>query len=147
MVVGTCFGVDHNTSNGLKEFREKMLAREMELEDYIPRDAALRQQIPVLILHHALILWSNWITGQWGKTSKVPFPNLAGLWTAMENLNPWEPTFPAGYTLSTKTAYGGSVIACLSHELAYLVRWPVVDTLAAPTSAATTATAAPTTKA
>ena len=31
--------------------------------------------------------------------SEIPFPNLAGLWTAMENKEPWEPIFPAGYTI------------------------------------------------
>ena len=62
-----------------------MPERETDLEDYIPRNAALRPQVPELILRHAQIRWSNWIAAQWGKTSKVPFPNLAGLWTAMEN--------------------------------------------------------------
>ena len=50
LIVGTCFGVDHNASDGLKEFGEKMLARETELEEYIPRDTSLRPQIPALIL-------------------------------------------------------------------------------------------------
>ena len=27
----------------------------------------------------------------------------------MENQEPWDPTFPAGYTLSPKAAYGDSV--------------------------------------
>ena len=80
-----CFSVDHNTSKGLKEFGEEMLARETDLEEYIPRNTSLRPQVPVLILRNAQIQWSNWIASQWGKTSKFPFPNLAGLWTAMEN--------------------------------------------------------------
>ena len=32
-IVRTCFGVDHNASEGLKEFGKEMLAREMELEE------------------------------------------------------------------------------------------------------------------
>ena len=38
------------------------------------------------------------------------FPDLAGLWTAMENQEPWEPTFPAGYTLAPDAAYRGNMI-------------------------------------
>ena len=104
LIVGICFGVDHNTSDGLKEFGEEMSAIETELEEYTPRDTSLRSQIPVLILRHAQIRWSNWITAQWVKTSEVHFPNLAGIWTAMENQESWGPTFPAGYTLSPETA-------------------------------------------
>ena len=50
LIVRTCFGVDHNASYGLKEFGEEMLARETELEEYIPRDSAILPQITVLIL-------------------------------------------------------------------------------------------------
>ena len=81
-----------------------MLARETEVEEYIPRDSALRLQIPALILQQAQIRWSNWLASQWGKTSEVPFPDLAGLWTAVENQEPWEPTFPAGYNLTPEAA-------------------------------------------
>ena len=49
LIVETCFGLDHNTPDFLKEFGEEMLAREMELEEYIPRDTALRPHIPALI--------------------------------------------------------------------------------------------------
>ena len=35
---------------------------------------------------------------------EVPFLNLAGLWTAIDNQEPWEPTFPAGYTFLPDTA-------------------------------------------
>ena len=59
LIVGTCFGVDHNTSNGLKEFGGKISARETELEEYIPRDMALCRQIPALILQHVQIRWLN----------------------------------------------------------------------------------------
>ena len=48
-IVRTCFGVAHNASDGLKEFGEEMSARETELEEYIPRDKALRPHIPALI--------------------------------------------------------------------------------------------------
>ena len=124
-----------------------MPERETDLEDYIPRNAALRPQVPELILRHAQIRWSNWIAAQWGKTSKVPFPNLAGIWTSMENQEPWESTFPAGYTLSPETVYGGSGSACPAHGPAYPARWHVVDTSAAPTSVATAAAAASTERA
>ena len=147
LIVGTCFGVYHNTSDGLKEFGEEMSAIETELEEYIPRDTSLRSQIPVLILRHAQIRWSNWIADQWGKTSEVSFPNLAGLWTTMENQEPWYPTLPAGYTLSPDTTYGGSVSTHPTHGPAYPARCPTLDTSAAPTSAATASTVAPTAKA
>ena len=78
LIFGTCFSVDHNTYDSLKEFGEEMLVRETDLEEYIPRDASLRPQIPALILRHAQIRWSNWISAQWGNTSEVPFPNLSG---------------------------------------------------------------------
>ena len=85
-----------------------MLAKEMELEEYIPQDSALRPQIPALILQHVRIRWSNWLAAQWGKTSEVPFPALVGLWTAMENQEPWKATFPTGFTFSPKAAYDPS---------------------------------------
>ena len=77
-----------------------MSARETELEEYIPCNTSLRPQILALILRHAQIRWSKWLATQWGKTSEVPFPDLAGIWNAMENQEPWEPIFPVGYTLS-----------------------------------------------
>ena len=36
LIFGTCFGVDHNTSEDLREFGEEMSARETELEEYSP---------------------------------------------------------------------------------------------------------------
>ena len=89
MIVRNCFGVDHNASESLREFGEEMSARETELEEYLPRDATLLPQIPALLLRHAQIRWSNWLASQWGKTSKVPFPNLSGLCMSMENQEPW----------------------------------------------------------
>ena len=83
MIVGACFGVDHNALEGLRGFGEEMLARETDLEEYLPRDAALLPQIPALLLRHAQIRWSNWLADQWGKTSEVPLPDLVGLWKAM----------------------------------------------------------------
>ena len=94
----TCFGVDHNTSEGLQNFGEELSARETELEEYIPRDSSLLSQIPALLLRHSQIRWSKCLAAQWGRTSEVPFLNLTGLWTAIDNQEPWEPTFPAGYT-------------------------------------------------
>ena len=64
LIFGMCFGVDHNASEVLKEFGEEMLARETDLEEYIPRKAALRSQVPALILCHAHIRWSNLIAKQ-----------------------------------------------------------------------------------
>ena len=104
LIVTTCFGVDHNASEGIQNFREELSARETYLEEYIPWDVTLLPQTPTLILRHAQIRWSNWLAAQWGKRSEVPFPNLAGLWTAMDNQEPWEPTFPAGYTFLPDTA-------------------------------------------
>ena len=128
LVVGTCFGVDHNTSEGLREFGEEMSVRETDLEEYQPMDADLLPQIPALLLRHAQILWSNWLAAQCGKNSKVPFPDLAGLWTAMENLEPWEPTFPAGYTLSPDAAYGGEMSSRPNQGPNHTARWPPLET-------------------
>ena len=41
LIVGNCFGIDHNASEGLREFGEYMSARETEIEAYDPRDSAL----------------------------------------------------------------------------------------------------------
>ena len=41
LIVATCFGVDHNASEGLQNFGEELSARETELEEYIPRDSLL----------------------------------------------------------------------------------------------------------
>ena len=57
LIIGTCFGMDHNASKGLTEFGEEMLAIETDLEEYTPRNAALCPQVPALILCHAQILW------------------------------------------------------------------------------------------
>ena len=100
LIVKTCFGVDHNASKVLREFGEEMSARETELEEYVPRDSDLLPQISALLLWHAQIRWSNWLASQWGKTSEVPFPDLVGIWTAMESQEQWEPNFPEGYTLT-----------------------------------------------
>ena len=75
--------MENNASDDLKEFGEEMSTRETDLEEYIPQNMALCPQVAALILRHAQICWSNWIAAQWGKTSEVPFPNLAGLGTAM----------------------------------------------------------------
>ena len=96
LIVRTCFGVDHNALEGLREFSEEISERETELVEYPPRDAALLPQIPAPLLRHAHIRWSNWLTAQWGKTSEVPFPDLAGLWTAMETKSRGSPPFPLG---------------------------------------------------
>ena len=61
LIVETCIGVDHNALEGLKDFGEEMSARETELEEFLPKDAALLPQIPVLLLQHAHIRWSNWL--------------------------------------------------------------------------------------
>ena len=41
LIVATYFDVDHNASGGLQNFGEELLARETELEEYIPRDSSL----------------------------------------------------------------------------------------------------------
>ena len=121
--------------------------RETELEEYIPQDSALRPHILALILRHAQICWSNWLSAQWGKTLEVPFPDLEGLWTAMENQEPWEPTLPAGYNLSPEAAYGCGVSTHPTQVPAYPTRRPTSDPSAAPTLAAVAATVAPNLKA
>ena len=50
LIVGNCFGVDHNASEILKEFGEEMLARETEMEEYVPHESALLPQILALLL-------------------------------------------------------------------------------------------------
>ena len=114
-----------------------MSARETELEEYLPRDADLLPQIPSLLLRNAQICWSNWLSVQWGKTSEVPFPDLAGLWTAMENQEPWEPTFPVGYTLSPDAACGGGMSSRPTKGPNHAARWPPPETTATPLVTAT----------
>ena len=142
MIFGACFGVDHNASKGLKDFGEEMSARETDFEYYIPREVALHPQVPALILLHAQIRWSKWISAQWGKNSEVPFPNLAGIWTTMENQEPWEPAFPAGYTLPHENAYGGSDGSCPAPEPAYPAGGHAVDISTASVSEAAAVAAA-----
>ena len=55
LILATCFGVDHNASEGLQNFGEELSARETELEEYIPQDSLLLSQIPALLLRHAQI--------------------------------------------------------------------------------------------
>ena len=124
--------MDHNASEGLREFGEELSAMEIELEEYIPRDAALLPQIPALLLRLAQILWSNCLASQWGKTSEVPFPNLAGLWTPMENQELWEPTLPAGYTLAPDAAYRGNMIPRPIQGTHTSARWDPAETSTAP---------------
>ena len=146
LIVRTCLGVDHNASEGLGEFGKEMLARETDLEEYLPRNSALLPQIPTLLHRHTQIRWSNWLASQWGKTSGVPFPDLAGLWTAMENQEPWDPTFPAGYTLTPEAAYGGGMSTRQTPGPTHPAQWPTSETSATPAVAAA-ATVAPTLKA
>ena len=146
LIVGTCFGVDHNTSEGLKEFGEKMSARATDLEEYVPRNSALLPQIPALLLQHAQTRWSNWLAAQWGKTSEAPFPDLAGLWKAMENQELWEPTLPPGYTLTPDAAYGGGMCTHLTPGPTHPSQWPTSETLAATAVVAAAETVAPTLK-
>ena len=124
-----------------------MSARETELEEYNPRDLALLPKIPSLILQHAQIRWSNWLAAQWGKTSEVPFPDLVGIWTAMENQDPWEPTLPASYTFTYEATYRTSISTRLTPGQTHPVRWHTSETSAAPTVAAAAATVSPTLKA
>ena len=55
LIFRTCFGVDHNALEGIREFGKELLAREIDLEEYLPRDVALLPQILALILQHAHI--------------------------------------------------------------------------------------------
>ena len=76
----------------------------------------------------------------------MPFPDLVGLWTAMENKEPWYPTFPAGYALTPKAAYRGGVSTRLTPWNNPLARWPTSEASFAPVLAAAE-TVAPTLKA
>ena len=145
LIFWTCFGVDHNASEGLRGFDEEMLARETDMEEYIPRDSALLPQIPALLIRQAQIRWSNWLASQWGKTFEVTFLDLAGLWTAMENQEPWEPTFPAGYTLTPEATYGGGMSSLPTLGPNHTAQWPPSETSTAPAVTAT-APVAPTLK-
>ena len=103
MVVGTCFGVDHNTSKGLKEFGGEISTRETDLEEYVPNKAALRPQVPALILRHAQIQWSNWIGVQWGETSEVPSQTRRVSGPPWKIRSPRSPTFLKATPLRPKT--------------------------------------------
>ena len=59
LIVATCFGVDHNASEGLQNFREELSAQETELEKYIPRDSSLLAHIPALLLRLCPTLCEN----------------------------------------------------------------------------------------
>ena len=76
-----------------------------------------------------------------GKTSKSPFPKLVGLWTAIKNQEPWEPTFLVGYTLPPENAYGSIDNVRPAPKPAYLEVRPVViaSTAAASATAASAA--------
>ena len=55
----------------------------------------------------------------------------------MENQEPWEPTFPAGYTLSPNAAYEGGMSSRPTHGPNHTARWPPSETSATPTVTAT----------
>ena len=77
MIIGTCFGVDQNASEGLKEFGEELSARETELEEYIHQDTTLLPQIPALLLRHSQIGWSNIVSPRSGaRLPRCHFPTL-----------------------------------------------------------------------
>ena len=76
----------------------------------------------------------------------MPFPDLSGIWTAMDNQEPWDPTFPSGYTLTPKAAYGGGMSKRPTPGPTHPARGPTSETTAAPAVAAA-ATMAPTLKA
>ena len=55
----------------------------------------------------------------------------------MENQEPWEPTFPAGYTLSPDATYGGGMSSRLTQGPNPTSRWPPLETSATPLVTAT----------
>ena len=120
--------------------------RDRDLEEYVPRNSTLLPQVPALLLRHAQIRWSNWLAAQWGKTSEVPFPDLSGLWTAMESQEPWDPTFPAGSTLIPKAAYRDGMSTRPNPGPNHPAQWPTSETSDAPTVAAAAAAVALTLK-
>ena len=64
----------------------------------------------------------------------------------MENQEPWEPTFSAGYTLTPEAAYGGNMSTRPTPGPTHPARWPTSEALTAPAVAAAE-TVAPTLKA
>ena len=78
-----------------------------------------------------------------GAKSEVPFPDLAGLWTTMDNQEPWEPTFTSGYTLSPNAAYGGGMSSRPTHGPNPSARWTPSETTATPLVTATAPVAPP----
>ena len=60
----------------------------------------------------------------------------------MENQEPWEPAFPAGYTLPHENAYGGSDGSCPAPEPAYPAGGHAVDISTASVSEAAAVAAA-----
>ena len=60
------------------------------------------------------------------------FPDLASLWMAMENQEPWEPTFPAGYTFAPDAAYGGNMSPHQIQGTHTSARWAQAGTSTAP---------------
>ena len=72
----------------------------------------------------------------------MTFPDLEGLWTAMENQEPWEPILLADYTLTPKAAYGGGSSTRPPPGPTHPDRWPTSETSAAPKVAAASATVA-----
>ena len=113
-----------------------MLVRETELEEHFPSDSALLLQVPALLLQHTHICWSNWLADKWGKTSELPFPDLVRIWMAMENQEPWEPTFPEDYTLTPKFAYRGGISTRPTPGPTDPTLWTTLEALAAPAVAA-----------
>ena len=63
----------------------------------------------------------------------------------MENQEPWDPTFPTGYTLTPEAAYGGGMSTQPTPVPNHTTRWPPSETSAAPVLTAA-ATVAPTLK-
>ena len=64
----------------------------------------------------------------------------------MENQEPWDPTFPVGYTLIPEAAYGSGMSTRPTPGPTHPARFPTLETLAAPSVVYDVATVAPTLK-
>ena len=86
--------------SNLETFGRIILRREKCMEDYLPYDTRLHDQVLVLIFHWAQIRLCNWVERQWRSTSDFALPDLSLLWERIDIQEVWEPTLPAVLCIS-----------------------------------------------
>ena len=57
-------------------FGEELIARETELEEYVPRSREHTNMVPELIARWVQIWWSNWLSSQWDSSTAKALPDL-----------------------------------------------------------------------